>query len=76
MTESEIHIHAVERMRRIFGTYRADRIVQAVLADLQLASLATANDLLEFGAQLERRGGLEAAVGAMMRVQARLFGCR
>lgn len=70
----EMFVH--EKLARIFGEKRARELVRVTLRDAQIPALKTAEDLLHFGRFLERRGGFEGAVGAMLTVHAVLKGAR
>lgn len=67
---------ALQKLTRVFGEHRGDELLHETLAEIQLATLETPGDLLRFGRALERRGGFEAAVGAMLSVQATLKGAK
>lgn len=73
---SSIEEIAHEKLLRIFGEKRARELVRNTMKEAQLTALVTADDLLLFGRVLERRGGFEGAVGAMLTVQAVLQGAR
>ncbi len=67
---SELHALVVEKLTRVFGTSRASALLSQVLAELELAAVVTPDDLRRVGEALQRRGGFEAAAGAMFVVQA------
>lgn len=73
---SDLRALARSKLARVFGEHRADELLRATLAEVQLTTLSTPEDLMRFGRALERRGGFEAAVGALLCVQATLRGAK
>ena len=67
---------AQEKLTRVLGRDRAQRIYQDTLAEAGLADLRTADDLHAFGQQLSRSAGFEAAVGGLLSVAAIIRGAR
>jgi hypothetical protein len=65
---------AVQRLCRIFGTEQGRRIFDQTLQVMGRAALQSADDLYAFSQVLVSRGGMEAAVGAMLGVAAVLRG--
>ena len=62
------------RLSRVVGAPRASELVERVLAEMKMERLETADDLFHFGKTLEGYGGIEAAVGALLSVQALIRG--
>jgi hypothetical protein len=65
---------ALEKLTRVLGAERGRRVFDEVLAASQLTVLESPDDLYAFSVHLGRRGGFEAAVGAMLGVTAVLRG--
>ena len=67
---------AQEKMARVLGQARATALFAEILAEIGLASIASADDLLLFARALSDRGAFEGAVGAMLSVQAVMRGAK
>jgi hypothetical protein len=65
---------ALEKLTRVLGGDRAQRIYLETLERSGLSDIRTAEDLDAFGQQLSTRSGFEAAVGEMLSVAAILRG--
>lgn len=65
-----------DKLVKVLGADKAERVAREVLDEIGLPELATADDLLRFARALEKRGGFESALGAMLSVQAVLRGAR
>ena len=59
---------------RVLGADKGRRVYADVLSEAKLAEVYTPDDLYVFSECLSRRGGFEAAVGAMLGVAAVLRG--
>ena len=66
----ELHSLVVDKQTRVFGASRANELLAHVLKELELELVVTPDDLKRVGEALQRRGGFEAAAGAMFVVQA------
>ena len=81
MTTSALHTDggveqlALTKMTNVLGAHRARELHRLLIEDRQ-GALQTADDLFAFGVELRRFGGFEAAVGAMLQVQAVMRGAR
>lgn len=64
------------KLARVLGVVKADQLLRESMTELRMDSLATPADLLRLGRAMESRGGFEAAVGAMLSVQAVILGGR
>jgi len=62
-------------MSRVLGASRAEALMARVLRDSGL-ELSTPDDLLAFAREMEKLSGFEAAVGAMLGVDAVMFGAK
>jgi hypothetical protein len=62
------------RLSRVLGQERAEELIREVLAEIGLAELVTADDLLAFGKALGARGGMLRVVGNALKTQAVLRG--
>lgn len=60
-------------MSRVLGEERARRLASQILQRLAM-DLHTADDLYAFAAELQKLGGFEGAVGAMLSVRALMHG--
>lgn len=65
---------ALEKLTRVLGADKGRRVYADVLSEAKLAEVNTPDDLYVFSECLSRRGGFEAAVGAMLGVAAVLRG--
>ena len=65
---------ALEKLTRVLGAERGARVHAEVLAATGVPSVRTPEDLRVFGETLAKRGGIEAAVGALLSVTAVLRG--
>lgn len=70
MQALSLHDSAMQKMLRIFGADRGERLANEILGDLGIVVVATAGDLRRFAARLELHGTFETAVAAMLRVHA------
>jgi len=59
---------ARRKLERVFGVERARALLAAVLDEVGLRAIATADDLARVASALERRGGFETAAGTMLAV--------
>jgi hypothetical protein len=66
----ELHSLVVDKLTRVFGASRASELLAQVLKELELDIVGSPDDLRRVGEALQRRGGFEAAAGAMFVVQA------
>lgn len=64
----------MRRLCRIFGAEQGRRVFEETLRELGRPALASADDLYAFSQAVSARGGLAAAVGAMLGVDAVLRG--
>ena len=64
---------ASEKMTRVLGEHRAAYLVRTLLDD-RGAQLATPDDLYDFASALSDMGGIESAVGALLRTKAVMLG--
>lgn len=62
------------KLARVLGPVKADGLLRETMAELRIETVATPDDLLRLGRAMESRGGFEAAVGAMLSVQAVILG--
>jgi hypothetical protein len=76
MTSPELHDLALQKLERVFGTSRGPALLTETLREAGLVRIRTPEDLLAVGVALERRGGIEAGVGGILKVQAALRGAR
>lgn len=67
---SDPHAFAVEKLERVFGPARAPAILVEALREIRKERIDSAQTLYDVGVVLERRGGIEAGVGAILKVQA------
>ncbi len=65
---------AREKLTRVLGPAKGQRLYEEVLVEAGLAEIVTPDDLYAFSERLSRRGGFEAAVGGMLGVAAVLRG--
>jgi hypothetical protein len=72
-SRSELHELALTKMSRVLGEERARRLASQILAHLCI-ELRTPDDLHAFAAELQKLGGFEGAVGAMLSVRAVMNG--
>lgn len=61
---------ALEKLTRVLGEARAQRVFEETIATLPAQKLHDADDLYGFGERLVERGGIEAAVGRLISVAA------
>ena len=66
----ELHALVVQKLSKVFGESRAAELLANMLGDLRLARIESVDDLVRLSDALQRRGGFEATVGAMLGVQA------
>ncbi|MBA3819495.1 MAG: hypothetical protein H0X17_11425 [Deltaproteobacteria bacterium] len=64
------------RLVRVIGSTRAAEVVAEILAELELSTLGSADDLARFGARLSHREGFLGAVGVSLETHAILRGSR
>jgi hypothetical protein len=62
------------KLERILGAASGEAVFRRTMASLGKESLATADDLYEFGRALSPEGGFVAAVGGLLCVQAAMAG--
>ena len=74
--DSPLKALARAKLERVFGPHRAEELIAATIAEAELAGLDTPDELYRFGRTLEKRGGFEGAVGAILSVQAVLRGAK
>ena len=74
-TGGEFHRLALEKMSAVLGESRAE-ILMAQILDSTGITLASADDLFVFSAELAKHGGFEGAVGGLLNVQAVMRGGR
>jgi hypothetical protein len=72
-SKSELYEVALSKMSRVLGEERALRLASQILQRLSI-EVHTADDLHAFGAELQKLGGFEGAVGAMLSVHALMNG--
>lgn len=72
MDAPSVHDVALGRLTRVLGVERGNRLARQILDELGLSELRTPEDLMRFGTALEVLGGYEAAIGAMLRLHARI----
>lgn len=65
---------AFVKLANVLGHDRAHRLASEILVELKFDGLDTPDQRLAFGNALQRRGGLLAAIGTAIRVQAFLMG--
>jgi hypothetical protein len=71
------HEQAVRaKLGRILGVEGGTRLFDEVMAELALAEVRSADDVMSFAQQLSRRGGILAAIGSSLTVHAELHGAR
>jgi hypothetical protein len=66
----------LQKIVNVLGAERAGVLTREILQEIGLQSLETPNDRLAFGDALVRRGGVLAAIGGAIRVQAFLRGAK
>ncbi len=71
---SELHTSTVQRMHRVLGADRADRLLRDGLAAIGCDQLETADDLYRFALWLGTSTGFEQALGSLLAVQAVMRG--
>ena len=64
------------KLINMFGAARAEQLARELMLEVGLSSLEQPDQLLLFGDALVRRGGVLAAIGRSVRVQAFLAGAR
>lgn len=67
---------AREKMSRVLGASRAQKLFAEIMAEIGLAQLSTPENLLVFSRALSRRPAFEGTVGTMLVVAAVLRGAR
>ena len=67
---------AFQKLRNMLGEAEANALSEEILRKLGLTAIVTPNDRLRFGNALVERGGLVAAIGGAIRVQAFLMGAK
>lgn len=70
MDAPSLHDAALQKIRRIFGSERGQRLADEILDNLGIAVILTADDLRGFATRLALLGTFEGAVAAMLRVHA------
>lgn len=68
------HAFAEEKLDRVFGSSRGRALLEEVLRELRKDRIESVQVMYDVGVALERRGGIEAGVGAILKVQAVLRG--
>lgn len=71
--EFDFYDHTLTTMSRVLGQARAEMLLADVMKRTQI-SLTTADELYTVARELEQLAGFEAAVGAMLRVDAVMRG--
>lgn len=71
----DVRDHALRTMSRVLGASRAQALTALVLRESGL-ELSTPDDLLAFAREIEKLPGFEAAVGAMLSLDAVMFGAK
>lgn len=67
---------AAEKMTRVLGTTRAQKLFAEIMEEIGLEKLSTPEELLKFAKALSLRPGFEGTVGNMLAVTAILRGAR
>lgn len=67
---------SLSKLVRLYGHERTEALVRDTMREIGLLALATPDDRLKFGSALIKQGGLLAAVGRAIRIQAILHGAR
>ena len=67
---------ALQKLTRVFGDERGRALLADGLLSAGLKEITSAEDLMKLARALEKRGGLERAVGAMLSVQAVMMGAK
>ena len=65
---------ALEKLTRVLGPERGRVVFRDGLEEARLQRIGSAQDLLTFADALQRRGGVEGAVGSILGFQALLRG--
>jgi hypothetical protein len=65
---------ARSKLVRILGTEQGERVFAETLVSMQLQTIESADQLYAFSERLVARGGMEAAVGALLGVAAVMRG--
>lgn len=72
-SRGELYELALSKMARVLGEERACRLASRILEQLRI-DLHTAEELHAFATELQKLGGFEGAVGAMLSVRALMRG--
>ena len=64
------------KIETLLGEARGRALFDVVLREARLTEISDAVDLLDFGEALQKRGGVEGAVGSILRFQALLRGAK
>ena len=70
MREGTLEDLARAKLVKVLGEGRGHKVYCATLREMGIASIDSADTLHDFGEHRVRRGGIEAAVGAMLGVAA------
>lgn len=65
---------ALEKLTNVLGPDRASAVLRGILAEAGLPHISTPQDLMVFAETLQRRTGVEGAVGSILGFQALLRG--
>lgn len=66
----------LQKIANVLGPAKARALTLELLAEIRRSTLETADDRLAFGEALVKRGGLLAALGRSIRIQAFLLGAK
>ncbi len=67
---SELHALARDKLVKVFGAERGEKLLSELLSELRIAAIRTPDDLAAAGEALKSRGQFEAAIGGLLAVQA------
>ena len=67
---------SLNKLVRMYGAERTEVLVRDTMREIGVQSLSSADDRLRFGTALLKKGGLLAAIGRAIRIQAILHGAR
>jgi hypothetical protein len=67
---------SLSKLVRLYGAERTESIVRDTLREIGLREIHSADDRMRFGTALVEKGGLLAAIGRAIRIQAILHGAR